>query len=64
MNGGTVRVYIIDDQSKNIVYSWDAEKINEVRIFVYMKDQVIENVNKIEVIRERKVDTEGDIEED
>lgn len=64
MNGGTVRVYIIDDQSKNIVYSWDAEKINEVRIFVYMNDEVIENVNKIEVIRERKVNTEGDIEED
>ena len=53
-DGKTVRVNIVDSQSGEIVYSWDAESINEVRIVVYLEDQVIYNVEKIEIIRGKK----------
>ncbi len=64
MNDGKVKVNIVDSQSGEIVSSWEAEKINEVRVIVYLKDQVIESVEKIEIIREKKMDIEGEIEED
>lgn len=54
MNDGTVRVNIVDSQSGEIVYSWDAESINEIRIVVYLEDEVIYNVEKIEIIRGKK----------
>lgn len=54
MNDGMVKVNIVDSQSGEIVYNWDAEKINEVRVIVYLEDEVIYNVEKIEIIRGKK----------
>ena len=54
MNDGMVKVNIVDSQTGEVVHSWEAEKINEVRVIVYLKDQVIENVEKIEIIRGKK----------
>ena len=58
MNDQTVRVNIVDSQSGEVVHSWETEKINEVRVIVYLKDQVIENVEKIEIIRGKKDEEE------
>ena len=58
MNDGMVKVNIVDSQTGEVVHSWEAEKINEVRVIVYLKDQVIENVEKIEIIRGKKDEEE------
>ena len=58
MNDGMVKVNIVDSQTGEVVHSWEAEKINEVRVIVYLKDQVIENVEKIGIIRGKKDEEE------